>query len=236
MKLKTLLVGMATLCGLLLSVYATAADQPADQPVLKTERDRVNYSMGINLISNFRKQGIDIDLDKVVMGMKDALAGNKYLLSDEDIRIAIYKYQTLVRQNMSPTKMRAAAIAEKQGVAFLKANKTKEGVITLPSGLQYKILKAGEGKKPADADAVEINYRGTFINGNEFDSSAAGKPATFKLSEVIPGWKEALKLMPVGSKWQIFIPTRLAYGRQGKAEMVGPNETLIYEIELLGIK
>jgi FKBP-type peptidyl-prolyl cis-trans isomerase FklB len=130
----------------------------------------------------------------------------------------------------------AAADNKKEGDAFLAENMKKEGVMALPSGLQYKILKAGSGKMPTDADTVECNYRGTFINGTEFDSSyRTGKPATLKVKGVIPGWQEALKLMPVGSKWQLFIPPQLAYGERGSGP-IGPNATLIFDLELLAIK
>jgi FKBP-type peptidyl-prolyl cis-trans isomerase FklB len=132
---------------------------------------------------------------------------------------------------------KAAEDNKKAGESFLAENKKKEGVVTLPSGLQYKVLKAGDGKKPTDTDTVECNYRGTHIDGTEFDSSyRTGQPATFKVAGVIPGWREALKLMPVGSKWQIFVPSQLAYGTRGKPGSVGPNAALIFEVELLAIK
>jgi len=124
----------------------------------------------------------------------------------------------------------------KEGEAFLATNRTNEGVVILPSGLQYKIVRLGDGKKATDVDAVEVNYRGTFINGTEFDGSKPGQPSTFEINKVIPGWREALKLMPVGSKWQLFIPPELAYGMQGKGEQIGPNATLIFEVELISIK
>jgi FKBP-type peptidyl-prolyl cis-trans isomerase FklB len=132
---------------------------------------------------------------------------------------------------------KAAEDNRKAGESFLAENKKKEGVVTLPSGLQYKVLKAGDGKKPTDADTVECHYRGTLINGTEFDSSyLTGQPATFKIAGVIPGWREALKLMPVGSKWQLFVPSQLAYGARGKGGSIGPNAALIFEVELLAIK
>jgi FKBP-type peptidyl-prolyl cis-trans isomerase FklB len=169
-------------------------------------------------------------------GMQDAHSGGKLLLSDEDIRIGIEKYQVAVKQKRSKMMIKAAEDNRKEGEAYLAENKKKDGVVTLPSGLQYKILKAGDGKKPTDADTVECNYRGTFINGTEFDSSSrTGKPATFKVTGVIPGWTEALKLMPVGSKWQLFVPYQLAYGSRGSGR-IGPNATLIFEVELLAIK
>ena len=130
----------------------------------------------------------------------------------------------------------AAQDNKKKGEGFLAGNKTKEGVVALPGGLQYKVLKAGGGRKPTEADTVTCRYKGTLIDGTEFDSSgSSGQPATLKVSEVIPGWREALKLMPVGSEWQLFIPSQLAYGQQGSGR-IGPNETLIFDVELVGIK
>jgi len=226
-KLLAVVLGAALLAA---AVYA------GEQPELKTDKDRVNYSIGVNIIGNFKLQGIDIDLDLVMKGMQDAHSGGKLLLTDEEIRVGVDKYLTAVKQKWSQMKVKTAEENKKAGEVFLAENKKKEGVVTLPSGLQYKVLKAGDGKKPTDADTVECNYRGTLINGTEFDSSyRAGKPASFKVSGVVPGWTEALKMMPVGSKWQLFIPYQLAYGERGSGR-IGPNAMLIFEVELLAIK
>jgi len=217
-------------------VLLAAAAYAGEQPELKTDKDKVNYSIGVNIIGNIKQQGVEIDLDLVMKGMKDASSGGKLLLSDEEIRNGIDKYQTAVRQKRTQMTAKAAEENKKDGEAFLAENKKKEGVVALPSGLQYKILKTGDGKKPSGVDTVECNYRGTLINGTEFDSShRTGKPATFKVGGVIPGWTEALKLMPVGSKWQLFIPSQLAYGERGSGR-IGPNATLIFEVELVAIK
>jgi FKBP-type peptidyl-prolyl cis-trans isomerase FklB len=209
----------------------------AEEPsVLKTDRDKVNYSIGVNWIGNMKQQGVNIDLDLVIQGMKDAYAGGKLLLSDEEIRKGVSQYQVAVRQKQSQVASKASNDNRKEGEAFLTANGKKEGVVTLPSGLQYRVVKAGDGRKPTDNDTVVCHYRGTFIDGKEFDSShRTGKPATFPVSSVIPGWREALKLMPVGSTWQLFVPSRLAYGERGKTGSIGPNMTLVFEVELLAI-
>jgi UDP-GlcNAc:undecaprenyl-phosphate/decaprenyl-phosphate GlcNAc-1-phosphate transferase len=210
----------------------------AEEPVvLKTQKDAVNYAIGVNMIGNLKQQGIEIDLDLVMKGMKDAFSGGKLLMTDEELRKNISLYQIKVRQNWAKARPMAAEASKKEGEAFLAENKNKEGVVTLPSGLQYRILKAGDGNKPTDADTVECNYRGTLINGTEFDSShLTGHPATFKVTGVIPGWTEALKLMPVGSTWQLFVPPQLAYGERGASGPIGPNATLIFEVEFLAIK
>ena len=156
------------------------------------------------------------------------------------MRATLMAFQKEMMQKQAQARQALQAGAEarkKAGEAFLEANKKKEGVVTLPSGLQYKIIKAGTGAKPTDADSVECQYRGTLIDGKEFDSSySRGRPATFGVTGVIPGWTEALKLMPVGSTWKLFIPSGLAYGARGAGEDIGPHETLIFDIELLGIK
>jgi len=167
--------------------------------------------------------------------MKDELSGKKLLLSDEELRKTLTAYQQELRRKQMQKRNEAVLDKKKEGDAFLAENKKKEGVVTLPNGLQYKILKAGEGKKPTADDTVEVKYRGTFIDGKEFDSSAAAT-RTFKVKEVIPGWREALQLMPVNSKWQLVVPPELAYGEKGMGQAIMPNATLIFEVELVGIK
>jgi FKBP-type peptidyl-prolyl cis-trans isomerase FklB len=231
MKTEMTLQCLALLVGGFLAVQVCAEESLS----LKTEKDKENYAIGVNMMRNFKQQGVDIDLDVVMKGMKDALSGGKLLMTEADLRKT-----TTMLQNEMRLKQRQARTAgvdnKREGDAFLTENKKKEGVVTLPSGLQYKILKAGDGKKPTDADTVECRYRGTFMDGTEFDSSVrSGQPATLKVAGVIPGWREALKLMPVGSRWQLFIPPQLAYGARGAAR-VGPNVTLIFELDLLAIK
>ena len=222
--------GLAVLGVVLLT--AQCAQEPTD---LKTEQDKVNYGIGVSIGKNFKAQGMEVDVNLVMKGLKDELAGKKILLSDDELRKTMTAYQQDLRQKQMQKRKVAAQDKKKEGDAFLAENKKKEGVVTLPNGLQYKILKAGEGKKPAAEDTVEVKYRGTLIDGKEFDSSGA-ESRTFKVAEVIPGWREALQLMPVGSKWQLVVPADLAYAERGMGQVIGPNATLIFEVELVGIK
>ncbi len=185
---------------------------------------------------NLHKQSVPVDPAILARGLKDGLTGGKTLLTDEEAQAAITAVQNDLRKQQQEKMQEAAAANKKEGDAFLSANKGKEGVVTLPSGLQYKILKEGTGPKPTASDSVVCNYRGTLINGTEFDSSyKRGQPATFPVSGVIKGWTEALQLMPVESKWQLFVPSDLAYGESGRPG-IEPDSTLIFEVELLSIQ
>jgi FKBP-type peptidyl-prolyl cis-trans isomerase len=204
---------------------------------LKTPKDKASYALGMNLGNNLHKQSVDVDQAILIRGLRDAMAGGKTLLTDEEARASLMQLQTEVRQKMQEKQQAAGEENKKEGVAFLTANKAKAGVVALPSGLQYKILTPGDGPKPAATDSVVCNYRGTLLNGKEFDSSyKRGQPATFPVTGVIKGWTEALQLMPVGSKWQLFIPSELAYGERAAGPDIGPNATLVFEIELLSIQ
>jgi FKBP-type peptidyl-prolyl cis-trans isomerase FklB len=220
--------------GLGVLACAVSAQEPA---ALKTQKDKLSYAIGTQIAKSVKNQGIDVNPDLLIMGVKDALSGGKLQMTDEEVRATMTTLQDEMKQKQMQAASAAAAENKKEGDAFLAENAKKEGVVVLPSGLQYKILKAGDGKKPAGTDTVLCNYRGTFVNGTEFDSStAAGKPVPFPLSGIIPGFKEALQLMPVGSKWQIFIPSSLGYGERGAGNVIGPNATLIFEIELVSIQ
>jgi FKBP-type peptidyl-prolyl cis-trans isomerase FklB len=217
----------------------TAAKTAA--PALTTRKQKFSYALGMNigqgLGNNLKKQSVEIDPALVSQGLKDALAGTKTRLTEDEAKAVLTEVQNEVRKEQQEKAKAAADTNKKDGEAFLAANKSKEGVVTLPSGLQYKILTAGTGPKPTATDTVVCNYRGTLINGTEFDSSyKRGQPATFGVSQVIKGWTEALQLMPVGSKWQLFIPSNLAYGERGAGAEIGPDATLIFEVELLSIK
>jgi FKBP-type peptidyl-prolyl cis-trans isomerase FklB len=204
---------------------------------LKTQKDKFSYALGMNLGANLHKQSVPVDPNIMARGLKDALAGGKTLLTEEEARAAITAVQNDMREKQQ-AKMQAAGDAnKKEGEAFLADNKAKEGVVALPSGLQYKVLKEGNGPKPTATDSVVCNYRGTLLNGTEFDSSTKhGGPATFPVNGVIKGWTEALQLMPVGSKWQLFVPSGLAYAERGAGGDIGPNATLIFEVELVSIQ
>jgi FKBP-type peptidyl-prolyl cis-trans isomerase FklB len=228
---------MAILGVMLLAAQCTGEPQTPKKVTLESEKDKVSYGIGVSVAKNFKRQGIEVDPDVVVQGLRDELSGAKLLMNEAELHQTMRKFQEDLRLKQVKARNMAAIDNKKEGDAFREANKKKEGVVTLPNGLQYKILKKGEGKKPTEADTVEVQYRGTLIDGKEFDSSyRTGKPATFKLSGVIPGWREALKLMPVGSKWQIVVPPELAYGERGAPPDIGPNATLIFEVELLAIK
>jgi len=213
---------------------ATGAKTPL---TLKTDKDKVSYAIGVNIGKSMHKDSVDIDPTIFSRGMKDALAGGKLLLTDDEMKVALTKLQTELRAKQEQAMQKAGEINKKAGDDFLAQNKTKEGVVALPDGLQYKILKEGTGPKPSATDSVVCNYRGTLLDGTEFDSSyKRGQPATFPVSGVIKGWTEAVQLMPVGSKWQLFVPAELAYGNRGAGPDIGPNSTLIFEVELLSIQ
>jgi FKBP-type peptidyl-prolyl cis-trans isomerase FklB len=202
---------------------------------LKTEKDKASYAIGMSMAKGMKAQGVDIDPAILARGLKDGLAG-KSQLTDEEAQAALTDLQKSVRTQQEAKAKVAADENKKEGDAFLVANKAQSGVVTLPSGLQYRILKAGTGPRPTATDSVVCQYKGTLLNGKEFDSSyKRGQPATFPVGQVIPGWTEALQLMPVGSKWQLWVPSNLAYGARAAGPDIGPNATLIFEVELVSI-
>jgi FKBP-type peptidyl-prolyl cis-trans isomerase len=215
----------------------TAAPVP-----LKTRKEKFSYALGMNIGTNLgntlKKQSVEVDWNLVSQGLKDSTtSGAKTRLTEDEAKAVLTEVQNEARKRQTEEAQKAAVKNKTEGEAFLAANKDKEGVVTLPSGLQYKILTAGTGPKPTASDSVKCNYRGTLINGTEFDSSyKKGQPVTFGVGQVIKGWTEALQLMPVGSKWQLFIPSSLAYGERGAGAEIGPNSTLIFEVELLSIQ
>jgi FKBP-type peptidyl-prolyl cis-trans isomerase FklB len=203
----------------------------------KTKKEKLSYSIGVNIGKNMKMQGVTLDQGLFTQGIKDGLSDAKTAMSDVDMEATLTAFQQEMMNKMQTKQKIDGEKNAKEGEAFLEANKNKEGVVTLPSGLQYKIIKSGDGPKPAKDQKVKCHYRGTLIDGTEFDSSyKRGEPTEFGVGEVIKGWTEALQLMPVGSKWQLFIPANLAYGTNGAGQTIGPNAALIFDVELIAIK
>lgn len=207
-----------------------------DKAPLKDQKDKASYSIGHDIGNTFKKQNVDLNLDALINGLKDALAGKEAMPKEErDKTLAAFQKELIDKQTAASKAAGEKNAAE--GEKFLAENKTKEGVKTTASGLQYKVLKEGSGESPKSTDMVITNYKGTLLDGTEFDSSYKRKePATFPVNRVIAGWTEALQLMKPGSKYQLFIPSKLAYGERGAGRDIGPNSTLIFEVELVGIK
>jgi len=201
-------------------------------PPLKDQKDKFSYSIGVNIGSNLSKQNIPVNPDAITAGIKDAIAGKPQLTPDQ-----IKEVMATFEKDMEQKQKAAGEKNASEGTKFLEENKKKDGVKTTGSGLQYKALKQGTGAQPKESDTVTVNYRGTLINGTEFDSSyKRGQAATFPLSGVIKGWTEGLQLMKVGSKYQLFVPPNLGYGDRAVGPDISPNSTLIFEVELLDIK
>ena len=224
---------MAVLMGIWLMGVAYAGEQAE----LKTDQDKISYSIGMDIGKSFKMQSLDLNEEFLTRGIRDALSGEKALLTDEEVREVLAGLQQDLRAKEEARMKDLTEKNRKAGEDFLVANAKKEGVVTLPSGLQYRVITAGTGPSPKDTNSVTTHYRGTLVDGTEFDSSyGRNEPATFPVSGVIPGWTEALQLMKVGAKWKLFIPPDLAYGPRGAGALIGPNSTLVFEIELLGIK
>jgi FKBP-type peptidyl-prolyl cis-trans isomerase FklB len=214
-----------------------APTQAAPNAALPTQKDKVSYAIGMNIGKGLHRESIDVDPNIIMQGLKDALAGGKLLMTDEEAQTTMTELQGQVREREAAKRQQESEANKKTGEAFLAANKTKPGVMALPSGLQYKVVKEGTGPKPSATDVVVCNYQGTLIDGKEFDSSyKRGEPAKFPVNGVIRGWTEALQLMPVGSKWELYIPPDLAYGDRGAGDVIGPNQTLVFQVELMSIE
>lgn len=226
--LVTAVLGVALLAG-----QANAGEKT----VLKTEKDKISYSIGLNIGGNLKRDAIDIDEDALAKGIKDALTGSKPLLTEKEVQDTMAAFQKTMMAKQAEKMKSVGDKNKKDGEAFLAENKKKEGVKTTASGLQYRVIKAGDGKMPKATDTVTVNYRGALIDGTEFDSSyKRNEPTTFPVNGVIPGWTEALQMMKTGAKYQLFIPSNLAYGDRGAGPQIGPNATLIFEVELISIK
>lgn len=220
--------------GVLAILFSAAQAQVTS---LKDQKEKISYSIGINMGESLKQQiesqNLQIDPQVVAAGVKDALAGGKTLLTEEEVQTVLRGLQ----KDFMERQAQLGAKLKKEGEAFLAANKTKPGVKVLADGLQYQVLTEGKGPKPKATDTVKVNYKGTFIDGTEFDGSEKrGGPITFPVNRVIRGWTEALQMMPVGSKWRLFVPSDLAYGIQGADNLIPPNATLVFEVELVGIE
>ena len=218
-------------------IFFAASADAAETSVLKSQKEKLSYGIGLDMGRTLKSQSMEVDPNLVARGLQDAISNKKPLMTEEEIQAVMMEAQ---KGKRAATATESRAVGEKnlkEGAAFLAENKKKKGIVTLPSGLQYRILTEGKGKKPNAADTVTTHYKGTLIDGTEFDSSIRrGQPASFPVKGVIPGWTEALQLMPVGSKWELFVPSELAYGPRGAGAQIGPNATLIFEVELLSIQ
>ena len=216
----------------------TACNQGANGPVrLDTDNQKASYGVGLNVGRSLRGAEDSLDMKAFSKGVEDAMNKRDPAVPQEEIQAALKKFGDAVMANQQAKQAAAAKKNEEEGQAYLKENGAKQGVTTTASGLQYEVLKQGDGPMPTDSDKVRVNYKGTLIDGTEFDSSyKRGTPATFPVKGVIPGWTEALQKMKVGSTWELFIPPKLAYGERGAGHVIGPDSTLIFEVELLSIK
>jgi FKBP-type peptidyl-prolyl cis-trans isomerase FklB len=217
--------------GFLVAIFLCIASvgASADEATPKTDEEKFSYAIGYQIAESVKRQGIAVDVNSLIQAIRDDLTGTPLRISQPEMQAAVVAYQQKIFQELSVKN-------EKAGKKYLTANKEKQGVVELPSGLQYKIVEQGNGKTPMSSDTVTVHYRGTLIDGTEFDSSyARGEPATFQIASIIEGWQQALVLMSEGAKWQVFIPPMLAYGSGGAGQNIGPNETLVFEIELVSI-
>lgn len=228
--MKTYIIPLLAFGLLANSVYSQ------DKPDMKDPKQRVSYSIGVDIGNNFKRQEIDIDPKTLAAGIADALAG-KLVLTEAEMRETMTAFQKEMTAKMQERQKTAGDKNSKEGEAFLTANAKKEGVKVLPSGLQYKVIKSGSGKSPKATDTVKTHYHGTLIDGTVFDSSVQrGEPISFPVNGVIAGWTEALQLMKEGDKWQLFIPGKLAYGERGAGGKIGPNATLVFDVELISVE
>lgn len=224
---------------LLMFVVGCAAEEAKVTPelTLDTPKSRISYTIGVNIGQDFKTQKMDVDADLLLLGLKDSLTGKELRLTDEEMVAEIQTFQEEMQAKMAAEMEGLVAKNLTEGKAFLDENAKKEGVVVTESGLQYKILEPGEGDSPEAADVATVHYRGTLIDGTQFDSSYdRGQPATFPVGGVIAGWTEALQMMKPGAKWQLVIPSELAYGERGAGQDIGPNATLLFEVELISVE
>ena len=224
---------------LLMFAAGCAVEETKVAPELKldTPKSRISYTIGVNIGLDFKTQKMDVDTDILLMGLKDSLSGKELQLTEEEMISEIQTFQQEMQAKMVAEMESAAGENKAAGEAFLVENAKQEGVVVTESGLQYKVLEPGEGNSPEAADVATVHYRGTLIDGTQFDSSYdRGQPATFPVASVIAGWTEALQLMKPGAKWQLVIPADLAYGERGAGQDIGPNATLLFDVELISVE
>ncbi len=236
-----LLAGAISLPGLSFAANAPASTPAATSTTASvatptTSTDKLSYTIGVDMGNSLKAQQLDINPDMLAQGIKDAVSGSPLRLTKQQMDQTLQDYQKAFMAKQQQTFAQMAEQNAKTGADFLAKNKTQAGVQTLSDGLQYKVIQAGNGNPPAANDTVTVDYEGTFIDGTVFDSTyKRGKPASFKVSQVIPGWQEALKMMKPGAEWMIYIPPQLAYGKQGASDAIGPNETLIFKVQLISV-
>lgn len=239
--------GLLVLLG---TVFLSACQKPADTettlsadatdaagPSLDTDKDKLSYALGLSLGTQMNADSMDIALDNFAAGFGHGMGEGEALMTTTEVQQRLQAFSQQRRDEQQAKMEKAAEDNRQAGETWLANNAKKDGVVTTDSGLQYKVLTAGDGNKPSETDTVSVHYRGTLLDGTEFDSSyARGEPAEFPVNRVIAGWTEALQLMPVGSKWELYIPSDMAYGPAGTGREIGPNQTLMFEVELLDIK
>jgi FKBP-type peptidyl-prolyl cis-trans isomerase FklB len=219
------------------AVALSGAAFAADAPELKNDKEKISYSIGMGLGGDLKRGSIDVDPDLLAKGLKDSYGGGKTLLTEDEARQAFMTFQKALMAKQAEAWKKRGVKNKAEGEKFLAENAKREGVKTLPSGLQYREIAPGTGKSPKTTDTVTAHYKGMLIDGTEFDSSdKSGQPATFEVTGVIPGWTEALQVMKEEAKWQLFVPSNLAYGERGRKPLIGPNATLIFEVELISVK
>jgi FKBP-type peptidyl-prolyl cis-trans isomerase FklB len=220
----------------LMLIFFTVGAYGEENVQMSSDKDKTSYALGMNIAQDFKERNWDINPALLAKGFQDSFSGTKTLISEEEMNTLLMAFQKSMMQKQMEDRQAAGEKNKTEGEAFLKANKTKEGVKTTPSGLQYKIIKEGTGPMPKAEDSVTTHYRGTLIDGTEFDSSyKRNEPATFPVSGVIRGWTEALQMMKTGSTWQLFVPSDLAYGERGAGQAIGSHAVLIFEVELLSV-
>jgi FKBP-type peptidyl-prolyl cis-trans isomerase FklB len=217
-------------------VAASASLSAEESAALSNDKAKTSYAIGLQTAKNLKKDGVDIDMAKIVEGLKDGFSGDRQLLSDKETKQLMQALMNDSRQKMVANKREASVRNRLKGEEFLAANQSRDGIKVLASGVQYRVIRAGSGPMPTDSDTVLCHYRGTLLDGSEFDATLPNRPAPLKLAQMIPGFRDAVKNMQPGAKWQIFIPSALGYGERGVGGDIGPNEALIFDVELLEIK